>query len=482
MKIRIVLLVLGVLLLVESIFMLLSAVIAIIYGGNDILPLSLSAGFTAIAGSLLYLLNKNVPRQVGKKEAYLIVSLGWIFLSFFGTIPYLWNGYIPNFSNAFFETISGFTTTGASILNNIEELPHGILFWRSITQWMGGMGIIVLSIAVLPLIKIGGMQLFAAEVPGPTTDKIHPKIKETAKRLWIIYLFLTILEAILLRAGGMNWFDAICHSFTTMSTGGYSTKQASIAYFTNPYIHYTISFFMLLAGTNFVLIYFVFKGKFGKIWQNDEFKYYLKLIFIAIFIITASMILWMGTPFEQALRESVFQVISILTTTGYCTADYLIWQPAGLWVILLLFMFVGGMAGSTAGGIKIVRIQLLLRNSYLEFKRLIHPNAVIPVRYNNKSINTNIINNIQAFVILYIFIFFVSTLIMSMMGLDFTSAIGSVAASLGNIGPGIGSVGPVENYAHIPEAGKWFLSFLMLLGRLELFTVLMIVAPGFWKN
>jgi trk system potassium uptake protein len=482
MKIRIVLLVLGVLLLVESIFMLLSAIIAIIYGGNDILPLSLSAGFTAIAGSLLYLLNKNVPRQVGKKEAYLIVTLGWVFLSFFGTIPYLWNGYIPNFTNAFFETISGFTTTGASILNNIEELPHGILFWRSITQWMGGMGIIVLSIAVLPLIKIGGMQLFAAEVPGPTTDKIHPKIKETAKRLWLIYLFLTIIEAILLYAGGMTWFDAICHSLTTISTGGYSTKQASIAYFTNPYIHYTISFFMLLAGTNFVLIYFIFKGKLGKIWQNDEFKYYLKLIFIAIFVITVSMILWMGTPFEQAFRESVFQVISILTTTGYCTVDYLIWQPAGLWVILLLLMFVGGMAGSTAGGIKIVRIQLLLRNSYLEFKRLIHPNAIIPVRYNNKSINTTIVNNIQAFVILYIFIFFVSTLIMSMIGLDFTSAVGSVAASLGNIGPGIGSVGPVENYAHIPVAGKWFLSFLMLLGRLELFTVLMIVAPGFWKN
>ncbi|HXK81506.1 MAG TPA: TrkH family potassium uptake protein [Bacteroidales bacterium] len=482
MKIRIVLLVLGVLLLVESIFMLFSAIIAIIYGENDILALSLSAGFTAIAGSLLYLLNKNVPRQVGKKEAYLIVTLGWIFLSFFGTIPYIFNGYIPSFTNAFFETISGFTTTGASILNNIEELPHGILFWRSITQWMGGMGIIVLSIAVLPLIKVGGMQLFAAEVPGPTKDKIHPKIKETAKRLWLIYFVLTIVETILLKLGGMNWFDAVCHSLTTMSTGGYSTKQASIAYFTSPYIHYTISFFMLIAGTNFILIYFISKGKLRKVWQNDEFLYYLKIIILSVIIISISLIVWMNIPTELAIRDSVFQVISILTTTGFCTTDYLLWQPAGLWVILLLLMFVGGMAGSTAGGIKIVRIQLLLRNSYSEFKRLLHPNAIIPVRYNKKSINSNIINNIQAFVILYLFIFFISSLIMSMMGLDFSSAVGAVAASLGNIGPGIGSVGPIENYAHIPIAGKWFLSFLMLLGRLELFTVLMIVAPGFWKN
>jgi trk system potassium uptake protein TrkH len=347
---------------------------------------------------------------------------------------------------------------------------------------MGGMGIIVLSIAVLPLLKVGGTQLFAAEVPGPTPDKIHPKIKETAKRLWLIYVFFTVLETIMLWIGGMTIFDAINHSFTTMATGGYSTKQASIAFYNSPYIHYVITFFMFIAGTNFTLSYFALKGKPGKIWKNDEFKSYLKIVLIATIIIATSLAFGMKLPFEQAFRDAIFQVVSIITTTGFATADYILWQPAGLWVLLLLLMLVGGSAGSTGGGIKVVRIHLLFRNSYLELKRLLHPNAVIPVRYNQHAVTPTVINNIMAFVIIYIFTFLLSTAIISFMGVDFESSMGAVAASLGNIGPGIGSVGPASNYAHLPIAAKWFLSFLMLLGRLELFTVLIIFAPSFWKK
>ncbi len=381
----------------------------------------------------------------------------------------------------FFETISGFTTTGASILNNIESLPHGLLFWRSVTQWLGGMGIIVLSIAILPILGIGGMQLFVAEVPGPTKDKIHPRIRETAKRLWVIYFLFTIAEAVLLFAGGMTFFDSICHSFTTMATGGFSTKQASIAHFNSPFIHYVIIIFMFVAGTNFTLHYHWLHRNFGNLKKNDEFRFYAKLIIGISVVVAIALFLNNYAGVEKSFRDSLFQIVSIVTTTGFVTADYELW---GLFFQLLFFLllFTGGCAGSTGGGIKIVRHFLLIKNSLLELRRLIHPRAIIPVRFNNHSVPSDIISNILAFFLFYLAIFVMGTIVMSIIGLDFLSAIGSVATSLGNVGPAIASVGPSQNFSHLPDFGKWFLSFLMLMGRLELFTILIIFSPAFWKR
>jgi trk system potassium uptake protein TrkH len=401
--------------------------------------------------------------------------------SLFGCVPFLLSGEIPNFTDAFFETISGFTTTGASILNEIEVLPHGLLFWRSLTQWLGGMGIIVMSLAILPLLGVGGMQLFVAEVPGPVPDKLHPRIKETAKRLWAIYIIFTFTETLLLRIGGMDLFDAICHSFTSMATGGYSTKTASLAHWDSPFIHYTIVLFMFLAGTNFTLSYFALHLRFRKVWRNEEFRYYVG--FLTGFTILLTLILSFTEiqTGEESFRHALFQVVSIITTTGFVTFDYLSWIPL-VGIILFMMMFFGGSAGSTGGGIKILRIVLLLKNSAMELRRLIHPAAVIPVRFNRNAVSPDILNNVFAFISFYIITLIIGVIVMAAMGYDLGTSFGSVAATLGNIGPGIGLVGPVENYAHIPVFGKWFLSFLMLIGRLELFTVLILFSPVFWKK
>lgn len=481
-KYRLILHVLGTLLLVESAFMLLSVLVSVIYSENDFASLSISTGICLVIGSLFIFLNRKVNKKVEKREAYLIVALGWVVLSLFGALPFYISRYIPSYTDAFFETISGFTTTGATILNDIESLPHGLLFWRSTTQWIGGMGIIVLSIAILPFVKIGGMQLFNAEVPGITTDKLHPRIKQTAKRLWMIYFGFTLAEAVLLYIGGMSVFDAINHSFTTMATGGYSTKQASIAYWNSPYIQYVITAFMFIAGTNFSLSYFLVTGQFKKLINNSELKLYLLIVFGATLII--AFFLWNNTGFgiEESFRDSIFQVVSIITTTGFATADYLTWRPDGLWIILLILMFVGASSGSTAGSIKVVRWHIVFRNSFMEFKRIIHPHAVLPVRYNGSSVPIPVINNVIAFVVLYLIIAAISTVVLSFTGLDFVTALGASATSLGNIGPGFGTTGPSSNFAGISDFAKWTMGFLMLLGRLELFTVLIIFTRAFWRN
>ncbi len=482
LKYRLILLVLGVLLLVESGFMAMSVIVSVIYSENDFASLLISTGITFFSGLMFFLLNNKIEKKIEKREAYLIVALGWVVLSVFGALPFYMSRYIPSYTDAFFETISGFTTTGASILNNIEQLPHGLLFWRSTTQWIGGMGIIVLSIAIIPLIKIGGMQLFNAEVPGISTDKLHPRIKETAKKLWMLYVGFTLAETVLLYIGGMSIFDAINHSFTTMATGGYSTKQASVAAWDSPFIHYVIIVFMIIAGTNFSLSYFAITGQFKKVFKNTELKFYLLIIISASLILAAGLLFYMGLPLEQSFRDALFQVVSIITTTGYATADYLKWTPSGLWVIILLLMFIGGSSGSTGGGLKVVRIHILLRNSYMEFKRLIHPHAVLPVRYNKSALPQQLINNVLAFAILYIMIIAAGSVLLAFTGLDFESSLGAVATSLGNIGPGIGSVGPASNFAHLSVFAKWLLSFFMLLGRLELFTVLIIFTAAFWRK
>jgi len=472
---------LGALLLIEGLFMLSCITVSLIYRENEIGSLGISGLINIGVGGIIWVVTRNAKKNLSARDGFLIVSMGWIFFSLFGSLPFFLSGEIPSYTDAFFETVSGFTTTGASILNDIEALPHALLFWRSMTQWLGGMGIIVMSLAILPLLGIGGMQLFVAEVPGPTPDKFHPRIKETAKRLWAIYIIFTFSETILLLFGGMSLFDAINHSFTTMATGGYSTKQASIAHWDSPYIHYVITLFMFLAGTNFTLSYFAMHLKFDKVFRNEEFRFYLGFIVVFILLVTGILMFSQHLPFERSFREAAFQVVSIITTTGFVTADYLTWISV-LVVIMFMLMFFGGSAGSTGGGIKIMRVMLFIKNSAVELKRLIHPNAVIPVRFNGNAVPPEIINNVFAFISFYILTMIIGVIIMAGLGYDLDTSLGAVAATLGNIGPGIGEVGPVFNYAHLPTFGKWFLSFLMLIGRLELFTVLIIFSSGFWRK
>lgn len=484
----------GLLIGVNGGFMLLSTLVSFYYKDGVTLQMLEASIVTLIIGAIMMFVTRNKRKELQKRDGYVIVTFGWIFMSLAGTLPYLFTGAIPNFTDAFFETMSGYTTTGASILNDIESIPNGVLFWRSITHWIGGMGIIVLAIAILPLLGIGGMELFAAEAPGPSSDKLHPRITDTAKRLWLIYVGYTVAETIMLKLAGMSLFDAVNHSLSTLSTGGFSTKNASMAHWNDqPIIQYIVIFFMFLAGTNFVLSYFMFKRKFRKIFQDEEFRFY----FIAIvgFTIMASLIIYFQADitkstvdhpmvwgrFESGFRHSAFQVLAIITTTGFVSADYTIWTPF-LTVFFFGLMFLGGSAGSTSGGVKIVRHIILIKNGLLEFRRTLHPRAVLPVRYNTKAVHQPIVFNILGFFILYLLSFIIGVLVFSWMGLDFRTALGGAASSLGNVGPALGDLGPVNNYAALSNPAKWWSAFLMLIGRLELFTVLILLTPYFWRN
>lgn len=484
----------GLLLMVNGGFMLLSSLVSWYYK-DGVFNEMLMAGLVALGvGAVIMVFTKNHRKEIQKREGYIIVAFGWIFMALIGTLPYIFTGAIPSFTNAFFETMSGYTTTGASILTDIESIPNGVLFWRSITHWIGGMGIIVLAIAILPLLGIGGMQLFAAEAPGPGGDKLHPRITDTAKRLWLIYVGYTLAETVLLKLAGMSFFDAINHSLATLSTGGFSTKNASVAYWNDtPMVQYIIIVFMFLAGSNFVLSYFAFKRKFQKIFQDEEFRMYLALI-VGLTLIASLLIYFeadvsvssIGHPmiwgqFESAFRHALFQVLTIITTTGFVSADYTLWTPF-LTIFFFGMMFLGGCAGSTAGGIKVMRHLIMIRNGVLEFKRTLHPSAILPVRYNSKAVPQPIVFNILGFFILYMLSFIVGTLVFSWLGLDFQTALGGAASTLGNVGPALGDLGPVDNYASLPAAAKWWSSFLMLIGRLELFTVLILLTPFFWRN
>ena len=449
---------------------------------NHINTFLLCSLITISFGFLLRFLTKDEKNaEIKKRDGYLIVVSGWLCMTFFGTLPYLLTDSIPSFTDAFFETMSGFTTTGSTILDKIESLPKSILFWRSMTQWIGGMGIIVLTIAILPLLGIGGMELFVAEAPGPTKDKIHPRIKETAKRLWIIYFSLTALDTVVLMFFGLSFFDSINHSLTTTSTGGFSTKQQSIAAFQNPFVEAVIVIFMFLAGTNFTMIYFGLKMKFRKIVNNDEFKWYLSAVFILILLLSFYRTHTSSSDFIHAFREISFQVVSIITTTGYATADYTLWGSF-LTFIFFLFLFSGASAGSTSGGIKIVRIILLIKNGLLEFKRRLHPKAVIPVMLNKQVISSTITYNLLAFIFLYLFVFTLGSIFLSFLGVDMLTSISAVASAVGNVGPGIADVGPSSSFSQLPTSAKWILSLLMLMGRLELFTVCVLFTPYFWKR
>lgn len=471
----------GILLLINGVFMWLCLPFSLYFKESARFALLISGGITlALGGILWFLTRQKSEKALKKRDGYLVVTLGWLAMSAVGALPYILSGSIPNYTNAFFESISGFSTTGASILNDIESLPKGILFWRSLTQWIGGMGIIVMAVAILPILGIGGMELFVAEAPGISPDKLKPRIKDTAKRLWIIYIAFTLLETLLLQYGGMSFYDALNHSLTTMATGGFSTKNSSAADF-SPFIQYVLIVFMCIAGTNFTLSYFATKFRFKKIFANEEFRYYLGFTLCYTLLIAAIIYSVSENSLEKSFRDALFQVVSLVTTTGFVSADYTQWTPL-VTMIMFMLMFFGASAGSTSGGVKIVRHIILLKNSLLELKRQLHPSAILLPKLNGKTVSKETTFNILAFMMIYLAIFVFGVLVMSAFGLDFMTTLGAVATSLGNIGPGLGTVGPVDNFAHLPQAGKWFLAFLMLLGRLELFTVLMLLTPYFWKK
>ncbi|MCU0342921.1 MAG: TrkH family potassium uptake protein [Ignavibacterium sp.] len=482
MNYKIIINIIGFLVFITGIFMMVGIPFSIYYKSDDIQAILLAGISTSfVGGSAWFLTRKSDRSEVGKREGYIIVTLGWILMSAFGATPFVIHGSIPSYTDAFFETMSGFTTTGASILKEVEVLPYGLMFWRSMTHWIGGMGIIVLSIAILPLLGIGGMQLYQAEVAGPTKDKLHPRVRETAKRLWAIYFFLTSLEVIFLLFGDMSLLDALCHSFGSLATGGFSTRTLSVAYYNSAYIEYVILFFMFLGGTNFTLHYLALHGKIKSYLKDDEFKFYLGLIAITVISLTVYLVIANGTPIEKTFRNVAFSILSILTSTGFATADYELWAPFAS-MFFLIILLLGACAGSTSGGVKMIRYQLLLKNSIAEVSRLLHPNAIIPVRHNGKSVPNEILAKVSAFVLTYLAIFVLGSLLLTMTGLDIKTSLGSVAACMANIGPGLGQTGPAGNYSEITVFGKWLLSFLMLLGRLELFTVLIIFTPYFWKK
>ena len=472
--------IIGFLLMFLAVAMMLPIPFSLYYGDADVVPLLVSAGITLMCGLLGYRFTK-FQHDLRPKEGFAVVTFGWVCFSLFGSLPFLFSGTIPSFTNAYFETMSGFTTTGATILDDVEVLPHGILFWRSLTHWIGGMGIIVLSLAILPFLGVGGMQLFRAEVPGPSADRLTPRIAQTAKILWGVYVLLTVLETALLMFGGMNLFESLCHAFGTMATGGYSTRNASIGAYGSGYIEWVIIVFMALAGTNFALHYRAMRGDLKTYFRNKEFLFFLSLIGLATLLVSIDTFSNHFTSFEQTLRTSLFQVVSILTTTGYGTADYEKWSWASQFVLFML-MFFGGCAGSTGGGMKILRIHLLVRFVFSEITRLLHPHAVVPVRLGRDVVDRDIVANVVGFFILFVLLFLGGVLVMSTMGLDMATSFGAVAATLSNIGPGLGNVGPTDNYAHIPLVGKWVLCLLMLMGRLEIYTVIILFSASYWRK
>ncbi len=488
--------IIGLLLLFNSAAILITSFVSFLLKDgffNNIIYASLCC---LVIGSIIMFFSRNPTKVINRRDGYLIVIFGWLTMVFSGTLPYIFTDTINNIPDLIFETMSGYTTTGSSIISDIESLPQSIIFWRSMTHWLGGMGIIVLAIAILPLLGIGGMQLFSAEAPGSgiSGDKIHPRISNTAKRLWFIYIGLTLAETLLLNFAGMSLFDAINHSMSNIATGGFSTKNDSLSHWNSiPLIQYIIVFFMILAGTNFLLIYLSIIGKFKKLIYNTEFIWFIVLI--SFFVIITTIILntnidLNSTNFdhpqvygklEASFRHALFQVVAVMTTTGFVTGDFAGWSPF-LTMLFFGLMFFGASSGSTSGGIKISRHLILIKNGFLEFKRSLHPNAILPLRYNHSVVKKEVVVNILAFFMLYLIFFIIGAAVLSTQGLDFISSIGGSAASIGNVGPALGSIGPAFNYEQITGFAKIWCSFLMLVGRLELFTILIIFTPYFWKN
>ena len=475
----------GVLLIILGFSMLFSVGCSLIYGDGDLIPLLQSIAVTITSGLILVIFFKSKDKKdLSTHDGFAVVTLGWIAIVIFSAFPFYFSGTL-DYTNSFFEAMSGLTTTGATVLGHsdtlmIEELPHGILFWRSFTQFIGGMGIIVFSIAILPMLGMGGVQLFRAEVAGPVADKITPRVKQTAKLLWGIYVGFVLILCLILKIEGMSWFDAICHSFTTIATSGFSTKNISIAAY-GGLIQWTIIIFMFLAATNFSLhYYFIAKGKF-EYYKDHEFRVYfgLCIIFSILFFINI-----VGTNKYQtdllSFRHSVFAAVSILTTTGFSTENFNEWPEMSKMLLFFLF-FIGGSAGSTTGGMKIIRSILVVKYLFYEVRKLLHPKGVFNITIGENTIDDNVVRATLGFYLFYILIFVFTAIFLSFTGLDVETALTASASAIGNIGPGLGSIGPTDNWAHLTDLAKWLTSFCMLLGRLEIFTVVVLFSRSFWK-
>lgn len=472
--------ILGNLLLVEAALMIPSLLVSIYYDGSDKMAFIISIIITSLVG-LIMSKSFKFSKGIKAREGLTIVAFGWILASFFGSLPFIFSGSIPSWVDAFFETVSGFTTTGATIIDNVEVVPKGILFWRSFTHWIGGMGILVFTVAILPTLGVGGFQIFKVESPGPQPDRIAPRIKDTAKILYMTYFVITILQIVLLLVGKMPFFDTIVHTFGTVGTGGFSINNSSIGAYNSTYIHLVIGTFMILSGVNFSLYYSLFKGRWKEVIKNEELRLYLGIISMAVLLIALNINITIYHRFWLALRDAFFQVASIITTTGYATVDFDKW-PTFSKTILFSLMFVGGCAGSTGGGIKNIRILVLLKLVKREISKIFHPRAVIPIKIGDRVLPNEVVAGITSFFTLYIMIFILGTIFISLEGIDFESSAGAVAATLGNIGPGLGLVGPARTFSQFSHVSKLLLSLFMLLGRLELFTIIALFAPSVWKN
>ena len=472
----------GVVVFFVGLTMALALLVSVIYKEPSTWALAVSMTITCGTGLILFLLTKDEEvSHLSQRDGVAIVTLGWFIAGAVGALPFLVSGSISNFTDAYFEAVSGFTTTGASILSDIEKLPKGILMWRSIISWLGGMGIIVLSIAILPFLGIGGMQLYKAEIPSPVVDKLKPRISDTAKVLWKVYILLTVIQILLLLGGGMSLFESVCHAFCTMPTCGFSPLNKSIGHYDNPYFDGVIIVFMILAAMNFSLHYRLLKGDVGIFGKDSECR-----VFLILFGALALLVTWdiYGTVYPsliQSFRYAAFQVSSLMSTTGFVTADYDVW-PSLSKCLLVLSMFFGGMAGSTAGGIKTVRLIVMAKHAYEELFRIIHPHAVRAVKLGGKPVPADVLSSIWGFFFLYLTYYMISTLILAAVGLDPISAFSAVAACIFNVGPGLGLVGPTQNYLAVPLVGKWVLIIGMILGRLEIYTVIVLFMPEYWRK
>ena len=476
-------------LVITGLSMLLPALIAFIYGETDLYGHLKSSLICVLLGLPIWVFTRK-SKRLNSKDGFAIVSFAWITVALAGSLPFYLTGIIPNFTDAWFEAMSGVTTTGATIIGNsstlphlingIESMPHGVLFWRSFLQWLGGMGIIVFTIAILPLLGVGGVQLFKAEVPGPVADKIKPRVKETAKILWMVYIGFTFLQFLLLGFAGMSWFDSICHAFTTMPTGGFSTQNASIAAYSNPVIHYIIIFFMFVAGVNFTLHFRAITGNYKSYFKDYEFKVYFSILFFATIFIFLNISFSNSDLSHNSFLISLFQSLALMTGTGYANADYELW-PFFSQLLLFFMMFFGAMGGSTSGGMKIARVILLIKYAATETRRMLHSRAIIPIRIGDRTIGDDVIRNTLGFFLIYLSFFVLTALVLTALNYDFTSSLSVAASAIGNVGPAFGSFGPTDNYALLHPIGKWMMTFCMLLGRLEIFTIMVLFSRTFWK-
>jgi trk system potassium uptake protein TrkH len=473
----------AVILLALAAALALTSLVALFYGDGDFVPFAGSAAVTAAAGFLGYR-GTSLERDLTVREGYAVVSLAWMAIGVAGAVPFLWTGVLASPIEAVFESVSGFTTTGATVFADIEALPRGVLFWRSLTHWIGGMGIIVLGIAVLPFLGVGGMQLFRAEVPGPTPERLQPRIAQTAKVLWYVYAGLTAAQVVLYLLGGMGPFEAVNHAFATLATGGFSTRNSSLAAYDSAYLQYVTILFMYLAGINFALHYRAALGRPSRYLADAEWRAYTLIAVGATLLVLLSVLasgLYADLGLERAFRDALFQVVSIATTTGFVNYDYELW-PAATHLILLLLMFVGGMAGSTAGGMKVIRAYAFARHGLTALKRSLHPRAIVISRIGRKAIRESDLLTILAFILLYLGLFVAGALALTLLGNDLVTSIGASAATIGNVGPGLGLVGAVDNYGGLGPVSQLVCIFLMLVGRLEIFTVLLLFHPDLWRR